>query len=121
MPANPRQTWIFAEGRQNPKLPLLILGTQSGAKMKTTVRSVRCVEIDMSQPGRAAAFYKDVWHLTEVERRDGSIYFRGTGPHHHILAIHPATKGFAIRRLTFDAADRDTVHALHKAVTAAGC
>ena len=47
--------------------------------MKTTVRGVRSVDIDMSQPERAAAFYKSVWNLTEVERRDGSIYFRGTG------------------------------------------
>jgi catechol-2,3-dioxygenase len=64
--------------------------------MKTTVRGVRSVDIDMSQPERAAAFYKSVWNLTEVERCDGSIYFRGTGPFHHILAIHPAPKGFAI-------------------------
>ena len=89
--------------------------------MKPTVRGVRSVDIDMSQPERAAAFYKSVWHLTEVERRDGSIYFRGTGPSHHILAIHPAPNGFAIRRMTFDAASKDIVHALHKAVTAAGC
>ena len=89
--------------------------------MKTTVRGVRSVEIDMSQPERAAAFYKNVWNLTEVERRDGSIYFRGTGPHHHILAIHAAPKGFAIRRLTFDAASRDIVHKLHQAVKASGC
>ena len=89
--------------------------------MKTTVRAVRSVEIDMSQPERAAAFYQSVWNLAEVERRDGSIYLRGTGRHHHILAIHPAPKGFAIRRLTFDAAGKDMVDALHKAVTAAGC
>ena len=89
--------------------------------MKTTVRGVRSVDIDMSQPERAAAFYKSVWNLTEVERRDGSIYFRGTGRFHHILAIHPAPKGFAIRRMTFDAASKDIVHALHKKVTDAGC
>ena len=85
--------------------------------MKTTVRAVRSVDIDMSQPERAAAFYKSVWNLTEVERRDGSIYFRGTGRFHHILAVHPAPKGFAIRSMTFDAANKDIVHALHKKVT----
>ena len=41
--------------------------------MKITVRGVSSVDIDMSQPERAAAFYKSVWNLTEVERRDGSI------------------------------------------------
>ena len=89
--------------------------------MKTTVRGVRSVEIDMSRPERAAEFYGKVWNLTEVERRNGSIYFRGTGRCHHILAIHDAPKGFAIRRLTFDAANKDIVHALHKAVVGAGC
>ena len=89
--------------------------------MKTTVRGVRSVEIDMSQPERAAAFYKSIWNLTEVERRDGAIYLRGTSAHHHILAIHAAPKGFAIRRLTFDAASKAMVDALHKAVTGAGC
>ena len=58
--------------------------------------------------------------LTEVERRDGSIYFRAPA-HHHILAVHPAPKGFAIRRMTFDAANHDIVHALHKEVAEAGC
>ena len=89
--------------------------------MKLTVRGVRSVDIDMSQPERAAAFYKDVWNLTEVERNGSSIYFRGTGKHHHILAIHPAPNGFALRRLTFDAASKDIVQALHRKVKAAGC
>src|SRR5687768_11051018 len=89
--------------------------------MKVTVRGVRSVDVEMSQPERAAAFYSKVWNLAEVGRRNGSIYFRGTGPCHHILAIHSAPNGFAIRRLTFDAANKDIVHALHKAVAAAGC
>jgi catechol 2,3-dioxygenase-like lactoylglutathione lyase family enzyme/predicted enzyme related to lactoylglutathione lyase len=89
--------------------------------MKLTVRGVHSVDIDMSQPERAAAFYKSVWNLTEVARQDGAIYFRGTGPHHHILAIHPAPSGFAIRRLTFDAASKQIVDALHGKVSASGC
>jgi catechol 2,3-dioxygenase len=89
--------------------------------MKVTVRGVRSVEIEMSQPERAAEFYGTVWNLTEVERENGSIWFRGTGPYHHILAIHPARNGAAVRRLTFDAADRDVVQALHKAVATSGC
>lgn len=89
--------------------------------MRMTVRGVRSVDIDMSQPERAAAFYTGVWHLTEVERRGRSIYLRGTGKHHHVLAIHPAPDGFAIRRITFDAAGKDIVDALHGKVKAAGC
>jgi catechol 2,3-dioxygenase len=69
--------------------------------MKTAVRGVRSVEIEMSDPARAAEFYGKTWNLTEVARSNGSYWFRGTGTYHHILAIHPATQGVAIRRLTF--------------------
>ncbi len=88
---------------------------------KLTVRAARCVEIEMSNPERAADFYSRVWNLTEVERRDGAIYFRGTGAHHHILVVHPAPNGFSIRRIVFDAAGRDIVHALHAKIASAGC
>jgi len=89
--------------------------------MKTTVRGVRSVEIEMSEPARAAAFYSKTWNLTEVASSNGSYWFRGTGAYHHILAIHPATKGAAIRRLTFAAATKDIVQALHAKVAASGC
>ena len=75
----------------------------------------------MSEPERAAAFYSKVWNLTEVARSNGSYWFRGTGAYHHILAIHPATKAAAIRRLTFAAATKDIVQALHAKVAASGC
>ena len=64
-----------------------------------TVRGVRSVDIEMSQPERVAEFYSKVWNLTEVERKGGSIWFRGTGPCHYILAIHPAQGTAAIRRM----------------------
>jgi catechol 2,3-dioxygenase-like lactoylglutathione lyase family enzyme/predicted enzyme related to lactoylglutathione lyase len=82
---------------------------------------VRSIEIEMSNPERAADFYSRVWNLTEIERRDGAIHFRGTGAHHHILAVHPAPNGFSIRRIVFDAAGRDIVQALHAKIAAAGC
>ena len=85
--------------------------------MKTTVRGVRSVDIEMSQPERAAEFYGKIWNLTEVARENGSIWFRGTGAYHHILAIHPAKGPAAMRRLTYDAANQDIVKALH----AKGC
>src|SRR5665213_1111159 len=89
--------------------------------MKITVRGVRSVDIEMGQPERAAEFYSKIWNLTEVERKDGSIWFRGTGPYHHILAIHQARGPAALRGMTFDAANRDIVDALHQRVMASGC
>ena len=89
--------------------------------MPITVRGVRSVDIEMNDPARAAEFYAQTWNLAEVDRRGDSVWFRGTGPYHHILAIHRARGPAALRRMTFDAADRDIVNALHNKVTQSGC
>lgn len=89
--------------------------------MRLTVRGVRSVEIEMANPNRAADFYDKVWNLTEIERTDGAVYFRGTSSYHHILAIHQATQSPAIRRIVFDAANKDIVQALHAKIVSAGC
>jgi catechol 2,3-dioxygenase-like lactoylglutathione lyase family enzyme len=89
--------------------------------MKMQVRGVRSVAIEMGDPARAAEFFIAVWNLTEVARADGAYYLRGTGRYHHLLAIHPAADGAALRSITFDAADRDMVARLHGAVRASGC
>lgn len=87
--------------------------------MRVTVRGVRSVEIEMSDPDRAAEFYAEVWHLKEIDAVDGVRYFRGTGAYHHILAIRKASRAPSLRRIVFDAADRDTMEQLHRAVSAA--
>jgi catechol 2,3-dioxygenase len=87
--------------------------------MRQSVTCIRSVEIEMADPERAAAFYRDVWHLTEVARRDDTIYLRGTGRSHHILAVHPSRGPAQVRRIVFEAADRATVDALHAKVAAA--
>jgi catechol 2,3-dioxygenase len=88
--------------------------------MPITVRGVRSVDIEMTDPARAAEFYARTWNLTEVDRTGDSIWFRGTGPYHHILAIHRARGPAALRRMTFDAADRDVVNALHRKIVQSG-
>jgi catechol 2,3-dioxygenase len=80
--------------------------------MVARVGEVRCVEIEMADPTRAAEFYANVWNLKEVGRENGSIYFRGTGPCHHVLAIHHRPAGPALRRVVFNAKDKATVDAL---------
>ncbi|MEI8154190.1 MAG: hypothetical protein WCG92_21780 [Hyphomicrobiales bacterium] len=88
--------------------------------MKTTVRGVRSVDIEMSQPERAAEFYGKTWNLTGVVRGNGSITFRRTGAYHHILAIHHAEGSATIRRLPYEPASRDIVNSLHAQVAASG-
>lgn len=86
--------------------------------MSARVRGMRSVEIELTDPGRAADFFSRVWHLQEIARADGSIYFRGTWRYHHILAVHLAKSTVALQRLVFDAADRDTVDRLCRQVRA---
>src|SRR5258708_24666155 len=87
--------------------------------MTARVTGVRSVAIDVCALDQAAAFYSSVWHLTPVEAPGAARYFRGTGAHHHILSLHPASRP-AIRCVMFEAVDRDAVDALHAQVTASG-
>ena len=87
--------------------------------MTARVTGVRSVAIDVCTLDEAAAFYSSVWNLTPVEAPGAARYFRGTSAHHHILSLHRASRP-AIRRVVFEAADRDAVDALHAQVTACG-
>jgi hypothetical protein len=90
-----------------------------GNAMQIGVRGVRHVEIEMSDPAAAAAFYGGIWNLAPVESAGGSHYLRGTGAYHHILEIHQARHRPALRRIVFDAAGRDMVDDLHRTVSRA--
>lgn len=83
-----------------------------------SVTGVRSIEMDLADVARAARFYSGVWGLTEVQQRDGSRYFRGTGTYHHILALHPAKGAPAFRRIVFDAPDRGAVSTIWQRVAA---
>src|SRR5258708_38131093 len=87
--------------------------------MRLTVRGVRSIEIEMSDPDRAAEFYVKAWHLQEIDPDGGVRYLRGTGVYHHILSIRKANDAPSLRRITFDAADRGMVDQLHLGVSAA--
>jgi catechol 2,3-dioxygenase-like lactoylglutathione lyase family enzyme len=71
--------------------------------------------VALAGPGLPALepFYRDVWGLIPVAHADGAVYLRGTGPEHHIVALHerPAR---GIVSIDFAAADRDAVDALHR-------
>ena len=87
--------------------------------MTLRVRGVRSVAVDVCALDQAAAFYTDVWKLTPVAATQGARYFGGTCAYHHILSLHAAARP-AIRRVVFDAADRDAVDALYARVQASG-
>jgi len=87
--------------------------------MTVCVRGIRSVAVDVCALDEAATFYTDVWKLALAASGEGARHFRGTAAHHHILSLHKAAQP-AIRRVMFDAADRDVVAALHARVKAAG-
>ena len=85
------------------------------------VKGMRSVEMEVADVERAADFYTRIWKLDEVERRGGSVFLRGTGRYHHILALHPSAGPAAFRRMVFDGGDRAGVDALRGQVIDQGC
>lgn len=86
---------------------------------RAKVRALRSVDIGLADPEAGAAFFADVWNLVPVASEGGVHYLRGSGRFHHILGIQCTPRPCVIR-MTFDAADRATVDALHTQVQAHG-
>ena len=83
------------------------------------VTGLRSVDLGVTDVAAHARFYTDTWRLTSVAERDGSIYLRGTGAYHHILALHPRDQP-SLLCINLAAANGEAVDALHARVTAAG-
>ena len=86
---------------------------------KTSVTALRSVELAMTDPTKAVAFFIGVWNLTLAAEIKGVHYLRGTGAFHHILSVRKAAQT-ALIRMVFDAKDRAAVDALHAQVKAHG-
>ena len=83
------------------------------------VRALRSIDLGFSDVGNTLRFFTDVWNLTPAGNVNGVHYLRGTGAFHHIFSIRKMAQP-ALIRMTFDAADRSTVDALHAQVRAHG-
>jgi catechol 2,3-dioxygenase len=80
---------------------------------------LRGVDLGVRDVAANARFYTETWRLSVVAERDGSVYLRGSGAYHHILALHPRAEP-ALLCINLAAADRAAVDRLHARVTAAG-
>ena len=69
------------------------------------VTHLRGVELTDPAPADVAGFYEQIWGLQRVDAAGPSVYLRGTGPEHHILAIHPGTQT-TVRGYRLGLADR---------------
>jgi catechol 2,3-dioxygenase-like lactoylglutathione lyase family enzyme len=87
--------------------------------MDCDVTGIRGVDLGVRDVAAAARFYTEVWRLPRVAERNGSVYLRGAGAHHHILALHPRAKA-ELLCLNLAAPDRSAVDRLHARASSAG-
>jgi catechol-2,3-dioxygenase len=84
------------------------------------VSALRSVALNVPDLAVAEHFYTTVWHLDVVARTDHAIYFRGTGPDHHLLALHQAEGPAQIRCVTLRARDASSLETIAQAAVDAG-
>ena len=83
------------------------------------VSALHSVDLGVGDLDAATAFFTDVWGLTLVARDNASSHLRGTGPFHHILALHRRPRA-EILRINLLAAERAGVGALYACVADGG-
>ena len=86
---------------------------------RAQVRALRSIDLGFSDLDNALRFFTEVWNLTPAGESGGVHYLRATSAFHHILTLRHMAEP-ALLRMVFDAADEDTVDALHAQVLAHG-
>ena len=69
------------------------------------IAALHSVELGVIDVANATRFFTDVWGLAPATEQDGVRFLRGTGPNHHIIALHgrPRTE---LVRVNFLAEDK---------------
>lgn len=83
------------------------------------VAGLRSVALNVPNLKQAEEFYTTTWNLDVAGRTGRAIYLRGTGPAHHLLALHEAERT-EVRNVTFNARSPDALHAIAERTPAAG-
>ncbi|MEK6244817.1 MAG: VOC family protein [Pseudomonadota bacterium] len=83
------------------------------------VTGLRGVDLGVPDVAAHARFYTEVWRLSVAAERNGSVYLRGTGAYHHIVALHPRSKP-GLLCINLAAAGRAAVDRLHLRVKETG-
>ena len=91
------------------------------ATMDTSaIAALRSVALDVPDLVRAETFYTQVWRLHVAAREGGTLYLRGTGSDHHLLALRQGGSVPTIRHFTLRARDAAALPALAEAAVGAG-
>jgi catechol-2,3-dioxygenase len=83
------------------------------------VTGLRGIEIGVPDLELAARFYAETWHLEELTRRPGQVYFRGTGSAHHILTLTQSDSA-DVRAVEFSVAEVEHLDTIVQAVAQHG-
>ena len=84
------------------------------------IAALRSVALNVPDLAAAEVFYTQVWHLSVVARDDDTLYLRGTGSDHHLLALHRGVGTPQIRRVTLRARHAEALAAVADATLRAG-
>ena len=84
------------------------------------IQALRSVALTVPDLAAAEAFYTQVWHLAVAARTGSALYLRGSGPDHHLLALHAAPGQPQLRQLTLRARSASALAAIAQATPAAG-
>jgi catechol 2,3-dioxygenase-like lactoylglutathione lyase family enzyme len=84
------------------------------------IQALRSVALTVPDLAAAESFYTRVWHLDVAARGDGVLYLRGSGPDHHLLALHARPGVPQLRKVTLRARHPEALTAIAAATLAAG-
>lgn len=84
------------------------------------IAGLRSVALEVPDLVAAETFYTGTWGLLVTARQDGAVYLRGSGTDHHLLALHAAPGGPALRHVTLRARRREALAQVAEATLAAG-
>lgn len=84
------------------------------------IAGLRSVALTVPDLAAAEVFYTQVWRLDVAARADGVLYLRGSGPDHHLLALHAAPGTPRILHVTLRARNAQALQAIAQATPAAG-
>ncbi|MBA4329348.1 MAG: glyoxalase [Polaromonas sp.] len=84
------------------------------------IQALRSVALYLPDLDQAEAFYTRVWKLSVAAREPGALYLRGSGPDHHLLALHQGGAQAQIRHVTLRARTRQALDAIEHAALQAG-
>jgi len=85
---------------------------------QASITALRSVEFGVADMNRSIKFYEDVWELSLLKRDGEAVYFRASGPEHHVVVLRPRAVPGLIRA-NFAAPDRAAVDALFERVSKA--